>query len=71
MIGIPDDMWGERVAALVVTNDKEEIPELELKAFCKGYLPSYSVPSVIKYVSVIPRNVTGKMNKRELKKLFY
>lgn len=71
VMGIPDEKWGERVAALIVAEDDKGINEVELKAWCEETLPLYTIPSVIKYVNVIPRNAMGKMNKKELKKMFY
>lgn len=71
VMGIPDEKWGERIAALLVTKAKKEFSQSELKAWCEKTLPNYSIPTVIKYVDQIPRNPMGKMNKKELKKLFF
>lgn len=70
VLGVPDEIWGEKVAALLVTKNKIELSELELKTWCEKTFPTYSVPSLIKYIDVIPRNPMGKVNKKELKKLF-
>ncbi|XP_015905510.2 malonate--CoA ligase ACSF3, mitochondrial [Parasteatoda tepidariorum] len=70
VLGIDDDVWGERVAAVLMFNEGKHIANDELRAWCKSYIAGYAVPTVIKNVKEIPRNVMGKVNKKELRKVF-
>lgn len=67
VFGLPDDVWGERVAALIIFKKGKEVIDSELKTWCKQYIPPYSIPTAIKHVEEIPRNVLGKVNKKELR----
>lgn len=70
VIGIPDDTWGEKVVAVVVTKTGNNVPSLELKTWCMERLPRYCVPGAFKFVAEIPRNHMGKVNKKEFKLTF-
>ncbi|GFU00701.1 malonate--CoA ligase ACSF3, mitochondrial [Nephila pilipes] len=67
VFGLPDDVWGERVATLIIFKNGKEVIDSELKTWCKQYIPPYTVPTIIKHVNEIPRNVLGKVNKKELR----
>jgi malonyl-CoA/methylmalonyl-CoA synthetase len=67
VIGIPDEVVGQKILALVVT--KTETPVDDLNKWCLEKFASYSLPS-IKLVESVPRNLMGKVNKKELVKLF-
>ncbi|XP_055930889.1 malonate--CoA ligase ACSF3, mitochondrial-like [Argiope bruennichi] len=67
VLGLPDDVWGERVTAIIVFKKGKEVSDAELKTWCKQYIPPYTVPSIIKHVNAIPRNVLGKVNKKEMR----
>lgn len=78
VLGVPDQVWGQKIVALVSFKEQphSEIPEDkamqetllkdQLKKFCVGKLAEYSVPSVFKIVDQIPRNQMGKVNKTDL-----
>ncbi|KFM63489.1 Acyl-CoA synthetase family member 3, mitochondrial, partial [Stegodyphus mimosarum] len=70
VFGIPDDVWGERVVAVVLLKKGKQLLDTDLKTWCQNHLPKYSVPSIIKFVDTIPRNVMGKVNKKELRLKF-
>ncbi|XP_050434360.1 malonate--CoA ligase ACSF3, mitochondrial isoform X2 [Adelges cooleyi] len=72
IVGLPDNTWGQRIAALLVVNnqvsqemDNKKIIK-ELKTWAETVLPPYSIPSVIKLVEQIPRNAMGKVDKKSL-----
>jgi len=69
-IGVPDDLYGEEVAAFVVLKEDIAVLEEELILFCKGHLADYKCPKTIKFVRDIPKGPTGKLLKRELAKQF-
>jgi fatty-acyl-CoA synthase len=66
VIGLPDDRWGERVAAVIVAIDAS--PEIaDLSAWVKARLRSTKTPEVWEFRSVLPYNDTGKLLRRVLK----
>jgi long-chain acyl-CoA synthetase len=68
-IGIPDQLYGEEVAAFVVLKDGQWVSEDELIAYCTERLADYKCPKSIRIVKDIPKGPTGKLLKRELAKL--
>ena len=69
-IGVPDDLYGEEVAAFIVLKDGSKISADELIEFCKAHLADYKCPKTVHFVDDIPKGPTGKLLKRELAKLF-
>jgi long-chain acyl-CoA synthetase len=65
-IGIPDQLYGEEVAAFVVPKDGSQVTEAELIAYCTERLADYKCPKSIRIVKDIPKGPTGKLLKREL-----
>jgi long-chain acyl-CoA synthetase len=68
VIGVPDRMWGEAVRAVVVVkaghpNDAQSILE-----FARERIAGYKVPKAVDFVAELPRNASGKILKRELRK---
>ncbi len=71
VFGLPDETYGERVAAVVVCKSGSLDPAaLNLKSWGKAHLPPYQIPSIVHCVAAIPRNAMGKVNKKELKKTY-
>ncbi len=65
VLGVPDNEWGERVAAVVVARGQANADEL--KAWVRGRLRSTKVPSDIQFRAELPYNETGKLLRRVLK----
>ncbi|KAL8559726.1 hypothetical protein ACOMHN_002259 [Nucella lapillus] len=66
VVGLPDLTWGQRVAAVVVLKQGEQLTLDGLKSWARNVLPPYQVPTVLKCVPEMPRNPMGKVNKKEL-----
>jgi len=66
--GLPDETWGEIVAAFLVGPDPGDIPHLE--DFCRTRLAGFKVPRVWRFLNDLPRNPTGKVLKRQLRKKY-
>ncbi len=66
VIGIPDDKWGEVVKAVVVVEG--EATEADLIAFARERLAAYKCPKSVDITEELPRNPTGKILKKELRK---
>ena len=70
VIGIPDELYGEEVAAVVVLKPEAAISEREVIEFCKARLADYKCPKTVRFVEDIPKGPTGKLLKRELAQMF-
>lgn len=68
-VGVPDELYGEEVAAFVVVREGASASADEIIAFCKSRLADYKCPKSVRFVTDIPKGPTGKLLKRELAKL--
>ncbi len=69
VIGIQDLEWGEEVLAVVVRNH-ESVGEGDLIEFCRDRLAGFKRPRSVAFVDELPRNVMGKVMKRDLREQF-
>ena len=69
IIGIPDLEWGEEVRALVVRRS-DAVDESDLMDHCSQHLASFKRPRSVVFVDQLPRNVMGKVMKRDLREEF-
>lgn len=68
MIGIPHPVLGEEVGAIVQITEGMSPDETELKAHVAAQIAAFKVPVSIRMQrEPLPRNVNGKILKRELK----
>lgn len=68
VIGLPDEVWGQRVVAAVVLREHPALRQEDLLAFCRGRLAPYKVPKELRFVTSLPRNPAGKLLRRELRR---
>jgi acyl-CoA synthetase (AMP-forming)/AMP-acid ligase II len=66
VLGVPHDVLGEDVAAVVVAKPDATLTADDLAAFCAQRLADYKRPRRFHFVAELPRNATGKVLKREL-----
>jgi acyl-CoA synthetase (AMP-forming)/AMP-acid ligase II len=66
VFGVPDDAFGQRLAASVVVIDGGSVSEDELKDYVRRRLARHKVPREIDFVAELPRTSTGKLKRREL-----
>ncbi len=69
IIGIPDDRYGEVVAAVVQPKEGVDLTEEEMRAYFEPQLPKYAWPRLILFGDV-PRNPTGKIEKPKLRERY-
>ncbi len=70
VVGLPDDEWGQRVAAAIVGAPGAELDADELRSWGKQQLAAAKVPTRFTFVADLPRNTLGKVVKPEVSKLF-
>ena len=71
VIGVPDDTWGETVKAVVSLEPGADATEEDLVAWCRDRLAHYKCPRSVDVVAALPRNPTGKILKRELRRPYW
>ena len=69
VIGVPDVEWGEEVRAVVVGRS-DLVTEEQIIKFCREKLAGYKRPRSVVFVGELPRNVMGKILKRDLREEF-
>ncbi|UCZ60847.1 acyl-CoA ligase FadD12 [Mycolicibacterium phocaicum] len=69
VLGVEDEQYGQRLAAFVVLADGATATEDVLKQHVRDTLANYKVPRSITVLTELPRNSTGKIDRRELKAL--
>jgi long-chain acyl-CoA synthetase len=67
VIGVPDDKWGETVAAYVQPRPGCTINPEALHALCACKLAGYKRPTLITVMDAIPKNAVGKTDKAPLR----
>jgi acyl-CoA synthetase (AMP-forming)/AMP-acid ligase II len=67
VVGIPDDEWGETVAAVVVLHDDRNATADELTTWVRDRLRSARTPTHIEFRPQLPYNDTGKLLRRLVK----
>jgi long-chain acyl-CoA synthetase len=68
--GVPDELYGEEVAAFVVLKEGREAPGEEIAAYCRERLADFKCPKTVRVVAALPKGPTGKVLKRELQALW-
>lgn len=65
VVGVPDNRWGQAVAAIVQTRDGAEAPTLDdLDAHCRSRIAGYKVPRHLRLVDEVVRSPSGKPDYR-------
>lgn len=67
VVGIPDEVHGEKVIAFVVPNPGEEIREKEVTDYCKRNFAGFKIPKKVIFRDELPKSIIGKVLKRVLK----
>lgn len=68
VVGLPDQIWGQAVAALCVPNSGQQVTPQTLKRALKPILSAYKHPKHWQFVHQIPRNAQGKINRAQVLK---
>lgn len=71
VIGVPDKLRGQAIKAVIVLGhgcEANRETELEIKEFCNRRLAEYKWVRLIEFVSEMPKTISGKIKKAELRK---
>lgn len=70
VVGVPDEHWGEQVAAFVKVAPGRAATEDELFAYCRARLAPYKAPSHWVFTDGFPLTMSGKVRKFALREQF-
>jgi len=66
VVGVPDEVMGERVRAVVVLRPGDSLPLDALRAWAGDRIADYKLPAELVQLDELPRNANGKILKRRL-----
>ncbi len=67
VVGVPDEQWGEAVAAAIVLENGSQVSVDELQKWVQHHLRSSRVPQRIEFREELPYNETGKLLRRQVR----
>ena len=70
VIGLPDPKWGENVTAVIVLRPGMTATEAEIIATARDRLAGFKKPKKVIFIDELPKTVSGKIIKRELRERF-
>jgi len=70
VIGVPDEVWGQVVAAVVLPRAGRAVTEEDIAARCTERLARYMRPRVVHFVQDLPKNASGKVLRGEVKQRY-
>ena len=68
VVGIPDELRGEVIRAIISLKAGEVATEQEIKRFCLEHIANYKVPKQVIFLDSLPKTATGRIRKEDLKK---
>lgn len=64
VVGVPDDVWGQQIVAVVVRESESQVPSAELQEWVRDRLRSSKTPDAVHFRDDLPRTDTGKLLRR-------
>lgn len=71
VIGVPDERWGEAVKAIVVAAPGARPDPSDIIAWTRQRIAAFKAPKSVDFVDALPRNPSGKVLRRELRKPYW
>ena len=69
VFGIPDEFYGEEVAAWIQLHADADCSVAEIKDFCQNNMAHFKIPKLIFFVDSFPMTVTGKLQKFRMREM--
>ncbi|TCP51899.1 long-chain acyl-CoA synthetase [Tamaricihabitans halophyticus] len=66
VVGVPDDYYGEEVAAVIVLRDGAKLAGEQITAWARERMSAYKIPRIVRFVPELPKGATGKVLKRSI-----
>ncbi len=67
VVPVPDDLLGSVIKAYVVPREGHVLGTRDVILHCRGILEDFAVPRIIEFRDTLPKNASGKIDKRILK----
>jgi fatty-acyl-CoA synthase len=67
VVGVPDEKFGEEVAAFIIVKDGLQVSEEELREYCTGQIARFKIPRYFQFVAEYPMTASGKIQKFKLR----
>ncbi len=67
VVGVQDELFGEAVKAFIVLRSGHDADQAGIRAHCADHLADYKIPSQVEFIDDLPKGVTGKILKHQLK----
>jgi acyl-CoA synthetase (AMP-forming)/AMP-acid ligase II len=71
VIGVPDERWGEAVKAVVVLKQDASAGADDIIGYARERIAGFKCPKSVDFIDELPRNPSGKILKRELRKPYW
>lgn len=70
IIGVPHEVWGEAIRAVVALRAGAQVSEAELIAYCRGRMSHFKCPTSVVFLESLPKSGTAKVQKTLLREWF-
>ena len=67
VIGVPDEQYGEEIAACIILKEGETMTESEMKQYVRDNMAKHKVPRYVDFVTEFPMNAAGKILKYKMR----
>ncbi len=67
VIAIPDDIFGEKVKAVIVSDTLQASNQDTIRSYCARHLAKFKIPEVYEFVEELPKTASGKILKHKLR----
>ena len=71
VVGVPDEEWGQAVAAVVVLAAGTELSVADARAWCADRLPAAALPRLVVTVAALPMLASGKPDREAVRRIAY
>lgn len=63
VVGVPDEIMGEVIKAVVVPVNGSDIKAREVQAYCRKNLAIYKIPKIVEFIDALPKTASGKLKR--------